>query len=82
MKKIVLSWAATVLLSISILGWTQDRTLGPHDGFDLPPTDLQRVSIGSVAPDFTLETRDGSLITLSDYRGKKNLVVVFYRGHW
>ncbi|MPZ77608.1 MAG: redoxin domain-containing protein [Deltaproteobacteria bacterium] len=38
--------------------------------------------MGQPAPDFTLEDSDGKNITLSDYRGKKNVVLVFYRGHW
>jgi cytochrome oxidase Cu insertion factor (SCO1/SenC/PrrC family) len=82
MKTISISWAAALLFLVAAWGWTQGGTIGPRDGLDLPPTDLDRVTVGSEAPDFTLETRQGSRITLSDFRGKKNLVVVFYRGHW
>ena len=57
-------------------------TLGPVDGHDLPAIDLERVSVGTEAPDFSLEALSGDVITLSDYRGKKNVVLVFYRGHW
>ena len=56
--------------------------LGPKDGADLKPTDLNRVKAGQTAPDFTLENFDGKPISLSDFRGKKNVVLVFYRGHW
>ncbi len=56
--------------------------LGPKDGPTDPPTDLDRVKVGDVAPDFTLESLDGRTMTLSDARGKKNVVLVFYRGHW
>jgi cytochrome oxidase Cu insertion factor (SCO1/SenC/PrrC family) len=56
--------------------------LGPKDGTDLSPTDLDRIKIGQAAPDFTLENLDGRGISLSDFRGKKNVVLVFYRGHW
>lgn len=56
--------------------------LGPKDGAGLPPTDLDRVKAGQAAPDFTLENFDGKPISLSDFRGKKNVVLVFYRGHW
>ncbi len=56
--------------------------LGPKDGVSLKPTDLERVKVGDAAPDFTLENMDGTKITLSDFRGKKNVVLVFYRGHW
>ena len=57
-------------------------TLGPADGAGLPPLDTGRVAIGTVAPDFTLEAKDGGTVTLSQFRGKKIVVLVFYRGHW
>jgi peroxiredoxin Q/BCP len=38
--------------------------------------------VGSIAPDFTLESKDGGTVTLSQFRGKKAVVLVFYRGHW
>ena len=56
--------------------------LGPVDGHDLPPTDLERVQVGDEAPDFTLASLAGPNVSLSDYRGEKNVVLVFYRGHW
>ena len=46
------------------------------------PTDLDRVRVGQPAPDFTLEDSDGKSISLADYRGKKNVILVFYRGYW
>ena len=56
--------------------------LGPKDGPDLAPTDLNRIKVGQPAPDFSLEDIDGKVITLSDFRGKKTVVLVFYRGFW
>ena len=56
--------------------------LGPKDGANVTPTDLDRVQVGDTATDFTLENMDGQKISLSDFRGKKNVVLVFYRGHW
>lgn len=56
--------------------------LGPRDGAGLPAIDLARVAVGSPAPDFTLESKDGIAVTLSSFRGRKNVVLVFYRGHW
>jgi len=49
---------------------------------NLPATDLNRVHEGMEAPDFTLESADNERITLSGYRGQKNVVLVFYRGYW
>lgn len=35
----------------------------------------------SRAPDFTLQSKDGQTVRLSDYRGRK-VALVFYRGFW
>ena len=56
--------------------------LGPKDGAGLPPGDLSRVAVGAPAPDFSLESKDGTVVTLSGFRDKKDVVLVFYRGHW
>ena len=60
----------------------QTHTLGPRDGLDLPPTDLDRVAVGLPAPGFSLRSLAGGTVTLSAFRGLKNVVLVFYRGHW
>ncbi len=36
------------------------------------------LTIGQPAPDFTLVNQHGEQVTLSSYKGKKNVVVVFY----
>jgi len=56
--------------------------LGPVDGHDLPASDLDRVRVGHTAPDFSLTSLAGPTVTLSSFRGKQNVVLVFYRGHW
>jgi cytochrome oxidase Cu insertion factor (SCO1/SenC/PrrC family) len=38
--------------------------------------------VGERAPDFRLPDATGRPVTLSDYRGKKAVVLVFYRGYW
>lgn len=57
-------------------------TLGPADGADLPGEALHRVGVGDPAPDFTLASLDGEPVTLSDHRGSRTVLLVFYRGHW
>lgn len=56
--------------------------LGPADGHELPPSDLDRVQVGDAAPDFTLTSLAGPPVTLSSFRGASDVVLVFYRGHW
>lgn len=60
----------------------QAPALGPKDGAGLAATDTGRVSVGSLAPDFTLEALSGPPVTLSQFRGKQDVILVFYRGHW
>jgi mycoredoxin-dependent peroxiredoxin len=36
------------------------------------------VEVGDQAPDFELKDQHGSLVKLSDFRGQKNVVLVFY----
>ena len=38
--------------------------------------------VGEPAPDFTLPDAAGRPVALADYRGKKPVVLVFYRGYW
>lgn len=40
--------------------------------------DLILLPVGNDAPNFTLEATDGSIITLSDYRGHMNVCLFFY----
>ena len=44
------------------------------------PVLSRRVPVGSVAPDFTLSPAMGADISLSDYREKRCVVLVFLRG--
>ena len=37
-----------------------------------------KIKVGDKAPEFTLPSQDGTQISLSDFRGKKNVVVYFY----
>lgn len=41
---------------------------------------MPRVSLDQVAPDFRLADFSGSLVSLSDFRDHKNVLLVFNRG--
>jgi hypothetical protein len=38
--------------------------------------------VGERPPEFTLSDASGRPVSLADYRGKKPVVMVFYRGYW
>lgn len=60
----------------------QTVKFGPKDSLNLAPTDIERVKVGNLAPDFSLVRYGGGQVTLSDFRGKKDVVLVFFRGYW
>ena len=68
--------------AILISSTTVLAQLGPKDGADLSPTDLNRIKVGQPAPDFSLEDASGKTIALPEFRDKKTVVLVFYRGYW
>ncbi|MGH9389435.1 MAG: peroxiredoxin [Vicinamibacteria bacterium] len=39
---------------------------------------MKRVGVGDRAPDFKLEAHNGEKVSLTDYRGKKTVVLYFY----
>ena len=43
-----------------------------------PPTPKTHLKVGDAAPDFTLPATDNKTYTLSEFRGKKSVVLAFY----
>lgn len=78
---ILRSLGVAVVLS-SPLAAQSGPSLGPVEGRDLAPTEIERVAVGEKAPDFTLSKFGGGTTTLSEFAGKKDVVLVFYRGYW
>ena len=46
-------------------------------GAQQPPPHTS-LKVGDMAPDFTLPSTAGGKVTLSDFRGKKNVVLAFF----
>jgi len=66
--------AAALLLSSLLAASVPAFSQSTKEGSTMP-------KVGDMAPDFTLKYFDGSNlkdVKLSDYRGKKNVVVAFY----
>ncbi len=40
------------------------------------------LTVGQIAPDFALKNQRKELVRLSDYRGKKNVVLAFFPLAW
>jgi peroxiredoxin len=70
MNRIVTAFTALVLL---LLMAGQFSAAAQEDA--IAKTNLK---VGDVAPDFTLLANDWKPVKLSDFRGKKNVVLAFY----
>lgn len=66
MKKLFVLIAAVMLLSVAAIGQTT------------PVAPTTTLKVGDAAPDFTLTDTTGKPVKLSDFRGKKNVVLAFY----
>jgi peroxiredoxin Q/BCP len=64
-----------LLALTSIAGAAQQQTQAQTQPPAPPRTHLK---VGQPAPDFTLTDTSGNKIKLSDFRGKKNVVLAFY----
>jgi len=67
------TWAIGSLLTAALL-------LGglPALSADQASTPDPKIKVGDMAPDFTLRDQSGKEVKLSDFHGKKNVVLAFY----
>ncbi len=69
--------AAVLLLWIFVLAVPRAGTLWAQgEKKDAPPE--PKYKVGDTAPDFTLTDQNGNKVTLSSFRGKKNVALAFY----
>ena len=74
MKKVLLGITAVAAFATAALGQaapTPTPTPAPA-----PPT--THLKVGDAAPDFTLTDTAGTPVKLSDFKGKKSVVLAFY----
>lgn len=67
MKRLLLAVAAATLTASSLLAQAQQI-----------PASHTHLKPGDEAPDFTLPDQNNKPVKLSDFRGKKNVVVAFF----
>ncbi len=65
-----------------VLALAASTVLALPAGSAEPAAQAGRVAVGDEAADFTLESIDGETYRLSDLRGEKNAIVIFFRGTW
>jgi len=73
-------WPAWIALGVSMLllvggGWF-------NFVIARVPASTTVLRVGARVPDFTLPDAEGRPVSLADFRGKKPVVLVFYRGYW
>ncbi len=86
MRKAIRYTAAVICASLLLFlqacstGPVDEGVVNNEDGYsDVSGVNLE---VGKAAPDFTLGDHKGNGITLSNYQGKSNVMLVFYRGEW
>jgi cytochrome oxidase Cu insertion factor (SCO1/SenC/PrrC family) len=62
-----LPWLAALLIMFPLVALTQQ-----------PAPPKSHLKAGQPAPDFTLTDTEGKEVKLSDFKGKKNVVLAFY----
>lgn len=77
MTKTVLSFIF-ILAAVALAAAQPAPTQTPAPAKTAPPAPHTTLKVGQEAPDFTLNATDGKTYKLSDFRGKKNVVLAFY----
>jgi cytochrome oxidase Cu insertion factor (SCO1/SenC/PrrC family) len=77
MLKVFLGLA--VMLGLTATAAAQQAAqLAPARPAQQPAAPKTHLKVGDPAPDFTLRDTNGKEVKLSDYKGKKNVVLAFY----
>lgn len=73
-------WYAWLALGLSLLLFAG----GAYINFVMAriPAAPAVLRVGERPPDFTLDDASGRQVSLAEFRGKKPVVLIFYRGYW
>ena len=66
MKRLLILAAMMIVFAVAVFGQAN------------PVAPTTTLKVGDTAPDFTLTDTTGKEVKLSDFRGKKNVVLAFY----
>ncbi len=81
MKRSVVSIRLGLCLIMAAMVWSQIQAQDNKAQTNKPAPAPMKLNVGDVAPDFKLQYFDGSGlkdVSLSQYRGKSNVVLAFY----
>jgi cytochrome oxidase Cu insertion factor (SCO1/SenC/PrrC family) len=65
----------TLLLAVVLAGFLVPASRAADQSSSVPPP---KIKVGDMAPDFTLQDQNGKKVSLSEFRGKKNVALAFY----
>lgn len=81
--KYIISLLVVLLLTGPAFGLSEAYKNNIYNPGELKSVDsVLNVKVGDTAPDFTLPSLSGERISLSDYKGKKNVVLSFVPAAW
>jgi len=63
-----------LLIALSVMALAQQTSQQARP----PAAPKTHLKVGDAAPDFTLPATDGKTYSLSEFKGKKNVVLAFY----
>ena len=78
MRKVPALLFSLVVLAVSAFAQATPPAQQPSPAQQPPPAPKTHLKVGQPAPDFSLRATDGKLYKLSDFRGKKNVVLAAY----
>lgn len=76
LRRMALSLAILLLASFFVTGCSDSASTETGSSGDA--TEQDGLEVGTQAPDFRLKNQDQTTVALSDYRGTKNVILVFY----